>query len=169
MFIKRSTEELGVKGVAEERSEIASKWGRVTWGGLFPFPEVTAKYGQGARNRYIVALCRDCAISHLGRDALKSYCNSCPRESYFHPGQSAAKQWGPNYQPCAAALNVRLTISPSGIIAFISGHRENKEDDSEKCVRKKKGKRSLDICTSKNGTWNCKYEDTCTNPPDLCL
>lgn len=47
MFI-RSTDELGVKGVVEERSKIASEEGRVTWVELFPFPEVTAKYGQGA-------------------------------------------------------------------------------------------------------------------------
>lgn len=35
-----------------KRSEIADgEGGRPTWGELFPFPEVTAKYGAGAGNR----------------------------------------------------------------------------------------------------------------------
>lgn len=80
MFIKRSTEELGVKGAVGGRSKITSEEGRVTWVELFPFPEVTAKYGHAARNRYFPALCRDCAISHLGRGALETYCISSLRE-----------------------------------------------------------------------------------------
>ncbi len=82
MFIKKSTEELGVKGAVGGRSEISSGEGRVTWAELFPFPEVTAKYGHEARNRYFPALCRDCAISHLGRGALETYCTSSPRELF---------------------------------------------------------------------------------------
>lgn len=55
---------------------------------LFPYPEVTAKYGQGARNRYFPALYGDCAISHLGWGALKkkqkkNYWISSPRELFL--------------------------------------------------------------------------------------
>lgn len=120
MFIKRRTEELGVKGVVGGRSKI-TKEGRVTWAELFPFPEVTAKYGHGARNRYFPALCRDCAISHLGWGALETYCISSRRESYFHPGQIAARAWGPNRPSCTVAPNMRLTTSPSGITASFPG------------------------------------------------
>ncbi len=80
MFIKRSTKDLWVKGAVGGRSKITSEEGRLTWVELFPFPEVTAKYGHGARNRYFPALCRDCAISRLGRGALETYCISSPRE-----------------------------------------------------------------------------------------
>lgn len=121
MFIKRSTEELGVKGAIRGRSKITSEEGRVTWVELFPFPEVTAKYGLGARNRYFPALCRDCAISHLGGGALEIYCISSAGESYFHPGQITAREWGPNRPPCTVAPNMRLTTSPSGITAPFPG------------------------------------------------
>lgn len=56
MFIKRSTEELRVKGAVGGRSKITSEEGRVLWVKLFPFPEVIAKYGHGARNRYFPLL-----------------------------------------------------------------------------------------------------------------
>lgn len=42
----------------------------MTWVEVFPFPEVNAKNGHGARNKYFPTLCRDCAISPLGRGAL---------------------------------------------------------------------------------------------------
>lgn len=93
----------------------------MTWVELFPFPEVIAKYGHGARNRYFPALCRDCAISRLGRGALETYCISSPRERYFRPGQIAAREWGPNRPSCTAAPNMRLTTSPSGITASFPG------------------------------------------------
>lgn len=62
MFIRRNPEQFEVKGVVGKVKN--SQRGRATWVELFPFPEVNAKYGQGASNRYFPVLCR--AISHSG-------------------------------------------------------------------------------------------------------
>ena len=116
-----------VKGVVEERSKIAYEEGRVTWAELFPFPEVTTKYSQGARNRYFPALCRDCAIHHLGGGALK-HILAPVQERYTHPGQNAAKEWGPNHPSCTVAPNMRLTTSPSGVTASFPGRMAAREE-----------------------------------------
>lgn len=67
MFIKSSMDTSVVKGAAGGRSKINGKGGRVTRGEVFPFPEVNAKNGHEARNKYFPSRCRYCAISPLGR------------------------------------------------------------------------------------------------------
>lgn len=61
------------------------------------------------------------------------------QESYFHPGQIAAREWGPIHPSCTEAPNMRLTTSPSGITGSFPAFRAEEKELRQKCLQEMAG------------------------------
>ena len=158
----------------------------MTWAELFPFPEVTAKYGHGARNRYFPALCRDCAISHFGLRCIRNILYFQSKRELFSPLANCCQSVGSKSAVlrCGSRHEAdHVSIWHCCFLPRVHGSTEEGEG-SEKSVRKRMvggGKsqyllvflREEDVHQKQRlGSANAAYTHTHTHThtrDDLCL